>query len=198
LRPSNSSLKVPTWNQWDMTLAFHFFKSAAALLTDNGLLALVYPDDTPTMAVVHEAMKQAKGLKVLRSWTVLLESPLVSADGLILVRLSSTYHIALVDWFRRLRCFHSVDLLIFFIFLQVHTLRFNVFCRKDADVWLLRDEAYLPLGDGNNPLSKNVIYLNREDPVAGAAEFVGFQRLSVSFMQTVFEMLTYPGDIILD
>jgi hypothetical protein len=90
-RPHETSKKVPSWNQWEMTLPFHFFKAASALLSNSGLLALVYPDGTFTVASVNESMKQAEGFQYVCLWTVILDKAVYSADGLVLVSLCSTF-----------------------------------------------------------------------------------------------------------
>jgi hypothetical protein len=48
-----------------------------------------------------------------------------------------------------------------------------------------------------NPALSNLLGLHHRGAGIGS-EFAGFQRVSVSFMQSVIELLTDPGDIVLD
>jgi hypothetical protein len=85
---------------------------------------------------------------------------------------------------------------------QVHTLRLDVFCRRSAQIDILQDLQYTPLKPGYSSAGTNLMTLLHH-PIGSAEfnqefEFAGFERVSVGLMQSVFEVLTQPGDIVLD
>jgi hypothetical protein len=59
LRPQCNMVHVPSWNNWDDTLLYHFFGAAKPLLTDSGCLVLLYPDLMEHVEAVFEAVKNA-------------------------------------------------------------------------------------------------------------------------------------------
>jgi hypothetical protein len=58
LSPERNMVHVPSWNDWDDTLPYHFFGAAKPLLTDSGCLLLLYPDLMEDSEAVLEAIKK--------------------------------------------------------------------------------------------------------------------------------------------
>jgi hypothetical protein len=84
--------------------------------------------------------------------------------------------------------------------MQVHSLRLDVFCRPGESFSIPRSGPFLPLDVELNSASTNFIALTRS--LAGKMEsnslLGGGQRISIGFMQTIMELLTSPGDIVLN
>jgi hypothetical protein len=83
---------------------------------------------------------------------------------------------------------------------QVHSLRLDVFHCPGASVSILRSGPFLPLEAELNSARTNSIALTRS--LAGETEtnslLGGRQQISVGLKQTIMELLTSPGDIVLD
>jgi hypothetical protein len=84
--------------------------------------------------------------------------------------------------------------------MQVHLLRLDFLCRPGESFSIPRTEPFLLLDAELNSASTNSIALTRT--LAGKTEsdslLGGGQRISVGFMQTSMELLTSPGDIVLN
>jgi hypothetical protein len=81
-------------------------------------------------------------------------------------------------------------------------LRLDVFCRMSAQILILRHLEYTSVDQWCPFPGTNLMILlhnlNISLEVNEEFKFAGFERLSVGFLQNVFEMLTKPGDIVLD
>jgi hypothetical protein len=84
--------------------------------------------------------------------------------------------------------------------MQVWSLSLDVFCHPRAFVSIPRSEPFMPLDADLNSARTNSIALMWS--LSGATEtnsmLGGGQWISVGFMQTIMELLTSPGDIVLD
>ena len=60
------------------------------------------------------------------------------------------------------------------------------------------DRDFVPLDVGLRPLSGNILYMGRDKNASSMGNFLGGQRVTAGFMQSVIEMLSEPGDIVLD
>lgn len=74
-RPSENVAKVPSWNKWNDTVPFNFFKAAAAILTDNDFLALFYSIDLKHAACVLDGLKEVPHFQHIWSWSVVMDRP---------------------------------------------------------------------------------------------------------------------------
>jgi hypothetical protein len=85
---------------------------------------------------------------------------------------------------------------------QVYTLLLDVFCWRSAQIHIPQDLSYTPFEPGYSSAKTNVILLCHNPTHCPEFneefELAGFECVSVGFMQNVFELLTEPGDIVLD
>lgn len=72
------------------------------------------------------------------------------------------------------------------------------FCKSTQKGKIPKYEKYQPLSVDEDPSSSTLISLSiPKDSDNQAMAFAGSARVSIGFMQTVIELLTEPGDIIL-
>jgi hypothetical protein len=60
------------------------------------------------------------------------------------------------------------------------------------------NKAYRPISVEPNPADSNLVGLHHHREMGLGLEFAGSQRVSVGFKQSVLELLTMPGDIVLN
>ena len=84
-RPMVSSQKVPRWNKWDPTLPLFFFCAATNILTNLGLLVLLYSGDFEHVTDVVDSLCSVKNFESCGSWSVALDRPVYRDDREILV-----------------------------------------------------------------------------------------------------------------
>jgi hypothetical protein len=84
--------------------------------------------------------------------------------------------------------------------MQVHSLRLDVFSCCGVSISIPRTGPFQPLDAELNSVRTNSIALTQSLLVEMETDILhcGGQRISVGFMQTVMELLTSPGDIVLD
>jgi hypothetical protein len=81
------SCKVPAWNKWDPALPLLFFQTAKSILTDDGVLALLYADTFENVHDVAKGLHEVDIFEPFRNWTVRLDRPLFDVHRLCKVRL---------------------------------------------------------------------------------------------------------------
>ena len=76
-------------------------------------------------------------------------------------------------------------------------LALDVFCKSAFSPLIPKDRNYTPLCSLENPAQRTMIqlFLDAEDE---ADDFAGPARLSIGFMQSVIELFTVPGDLVMD
>jgi hypothetical protein len=82
--------------------------------------------------------------------------------------------------------------------LSVRRLRLDVFSRSGVKLTVPVDRDFVPLDVGSKPSSGNILYMGKDPSASSTGKFLGGQRLTVGFMQSVIQMLSEPEDIVLD
>ena len=154
---------VPSWNRWLPKLPSYFAHASNQLLADEGCLAVLHSGDFVHSSTVAAGILATKAFECLGSWTVILEQPIHSEDGLSLL-----------------------------------SLRLDVFCRSGVKLTVPVDRDFVPLDVGSRPSSGNILHMGIDYKAARTGSFLGGQRVTAGFMQSVIEMLSAPGDIVLD
>ena len=154
---------IPLWNPWLPNLPSYFAHASNQLLTDEGCLAVLHLGDFLHSSTVAAGIVATKAFECLGLWTVILEQPIHSEDGLSLL-----------------------------------SLHLDVFRRSGVKLTVPVDRDFVPLDVGSRPLSGNILHMGRDDSVSIMGNFLGGQRVTAGFMQSVIEMLSAPGDIVLD
>lgn len=68
---------MPSWNEWDGDLPFHFFNSMGQLLADDGFLAVLsVAENFDHRRKIFEAAERRQKFKIVQSYSVILSSPL--------------------------------------------------------------------------------------------------------------------------
>jgi hypothetical protein len=86
LSPTVDSCKVPAWNKWDPALPLLFFQTAKPILTDNGVLALLYADTFENVHDVAKGLREVDVFEPFKNWTVRLDCSLFDVHQLCKVR----------------------------------------------------------------------------------------------------------------
>jgi hypothetical protein len=87
LSPTVDSSKVLAWNKWDPALPLLFFQTAKSILTDDGVLTLLYADTFENVHDVAKGLYEVDVFEPFKNWTVRLDRPLFYVHQLCEVRL---------------------------------------------------------------------------------------------------------------
>lgn len=85
------------------------------------------------------------------------------------------------------------------MYVQVFNLTLDIFCKFKAVGSIPKDQNFVPLSSDEDLTSRTLLSLAiPEDSMGVDMHFAGSACVSIGFMQTIIELLTKPGDIVLD